>query len=85
MAGCMMMPESRPSTSSRRWTKSRHHACLMLLRSSDTERATVEAVIAAVDLGGRENEAAAFAQADEFFHEVFAGLSCHKGAEDVVC
>ena len=43
----------------------------------------VKAVIAAVDFGGGEDEAAALAEADDIFHECVIGCwSCHKAKND---
>ena len=67
-AGAAMIDESRPTTSSRRCTMSRHHAFLMFARSS-AERAVVEeAGEAAVHLRGLEDEAAPLAHVHDLVH-----------------
>ena len=50
----------------------------------DAERAVIiKAVVTAVDFGGRENESAALAKADNFFHETITGCwSFHKPSQD---
>ena len=60
---------------------------LDIVTQFDTEGAVVvKAIVAAVNFGGLKNETAAFAQADDIFHQSITRCwSCHKAQNDGLC